>query len=48
MYKLPDPRDLTCPRDGARRILFQPDDEQPLRILLVCPKCGTWSILALR
>jgi len=39
---------LTCPDDGTPADLVQPDPIRPLRLLAVCPTCGSWRVLAAR
>lgn len=45
MYGLPSRDERRCPADGAQASLHQPDDAEPLRLLLVCPDCGRWRVL---
>ena len=45
MFGLPRDDERCCPTDGTVCDLFQPDDQQPLRLLLVCPECGRWIIM---
>jgi hypothetical protein len=42
---LPPPEQRRCPADGADSDLFQPDNHEPCRILLICPRCGRWRIM---
>ena len=45
-YGLQREGERLCPVDAALCELFQPDDQEPLRLLLVCPACGRWIVLA--
>src|SRR5262249_272982 len=45
MFDLPDESTRSCPVDGTPCDVLQPDELQPLRLLLVCPDCGRWMVL---
>ena len=45
MYRLPSPDERRCPTDAQDCDLLQPDENKPLRLLLVCPECGRWIVL---
>jgi hypothetical protein len=45
VFELPNQAERSCPVDGTPCDVLQPDELQPLRLLLVCPDCGRWIIM---
>jgi hypothetical protein len=46
MYGLPTRDERRCSADRSVMHLVQPDDGEPLRLLLVCTECGRWRVMA--
>lgn len=45
MYCLPTRDERRCSTCGVPRDMLQPDEREPGRLLLVCPRCHGWSVL---